>query len=164
MSNSFIGRVPFTLDIVMVQAVAFPIFLLWGLENKKRKLTTSIHQRELWRVLGKEALTVTCAFPPVCVFQLTREFFTKELKKHYLRNNNTDVFSSTWNSVMITVSLAMPVPSCPCSAILLCQEQHRGHGGGGREMRILLAAGLSQSELFLSTRRSPLCVCVHIWM
>ncbi|KAK2533115.1 Tspan18 [Columba livia] len=33
---------------------------------------------------------------------LTREFFTKELKKHYLRNNNTDVFSSTWNSVMIT--------------------------------------------------------------
>ncbi|KFQ32876.1 Tetraspanin-18, partial [Merops nubicus] len=33
---------------------------------------------------------------------LTREFFTKELKKHYLRNNDTDVFSSTWNSVMIT--------------------------------------------------------------
>lgn len=40
-------------------------------------------------------------------FQLTREFFTKELKKHYLRNNDTDVFSSTWNSVMITVS-ALP--------------------------------------------------------
>ncbi|XP_032854425.1 tetraspanin-18 isoform X3 [Tyto alba] len=33
---------------------------------------------------------------------LTREFFTQELKKHYLRNNDTDVFSSTWNSVMIT--------------------------------------------------------------
>ncbi|OXB82219.1 UNVERIFIED_CONTAM: hypothetical protein H355_007916, partial [Colinus virginianus] len=33
---------------------------------------------------------------------LTREFFTKELKKHYVRNNDTDVFSSTWNSVMIT--------------------------------------------------------------
>ncbi|XP_064513884.1 tetraspanin-18 [Pseudopipra pipra] len=33
---------------------------------------------------------------------LTREFFTKELKKHYQRNNDTDVFSSTWNSVMIT--------------------------------------------------------------
>ncbi|XP_053119565.1 tetraspanin-18 isoform X2 [Hemicordylus capensis] len=33
---------------------------------------------------------------------LTREFFTKELKKHYQRNNESDVFSSTWNSVMIT--------------------------------------------------------------
>ncbi|XP_006274577.1 tetraspanin-18 [Alligator mississippiensis] len=33
---------------------------------------------------------------------LTREFFTKELKKHYQGNNETDVFSSTWNSVMIT--------------------------------------------------------------
>ncbi|NWU91918.1 TSN18 protein, partial [Upupa epops] len=33
---------------------------------------------------------------------LTREFFTKELKKNYQRNNDTDVFSSTWNSVMIT--------------------------------------------------------------
>lgn len=33
---------------------------------------------------------------------LTREFFTKELKKHYVRNNDTHVFSSTWNSVMIT--------------------------------------------------------------
>ncbi|XP_058017694.1 tetraspanin-18 [Ahaetulla prasina] len=33
---------------------------------------------------------------------LTREFFTKELKKHYQGNNESDVFSSTWNSVMIT--------------------------------------------------------------
>lgn len=36
--------------------------------------------------------------------QLTREFFTKELTKHYQGNNDTDVFSATWNSVMITVS------------------------------------------------------------
>ncbi|XP_006124548.2 tetraspanin-18 [Pelodiscus sinensis] len=35
---------------------------------------------------------------------LTREFFTKELKKHYHGNNETDVFSSTWNSIMITFS------------------------------------------------------------
>ncbi|XP_038620580.1 tetraspanin-18 isoform X2 [Tachyglossus aculeatus] len=33
---------------------------------------------------------------------LTREFFTKELTKHYKGNNDSDVFSSTWNSVMIT--------------------------------------------------------------
>ncbi|XP_044292614.1 tetraspanin-18 isoform X1 [Varanus komodoensis] len=33
---------------------------------------------------------------------LTREFFTKELKKHYQGNNESDVFSTTWNSVMIT--------------------------------------------------------------
>ncbi|OWK18084.1 TSPAN18, partial [Cervus elaphus hippelaphus] len=33
---------------------------------------------------------------------LTREFFTKELAKHYQGNNDTDVFSATWNSVMIT--------------------------------------------------------------
>uniref|UniRef100_A0A803TEY7 Tetraspanin 18 n=1 Tax=Anolis carolinensis TaxID=28377 RepID=A0A803TEY7_ANOCA len=33
---------------------------------------------------------------------LTREFFTKELKKHYQGSNESDVFSSTWNSVMIT--------------------------------------------------------------
>nr|XP_028688605.1 tetraspanin-18 isoform X3 [Macaca mulatta] len=33
---------------------------------------------------------------------LTREFFTKELTKHYQGNNDTDVFSATWNSVMIT--------------------------------------------------------------
>ncbi|KAL7992300.1 hypothetical protein Chor_016556, partial [Crotalus horridus] len=36
------------------------------------------------------------------LLQLTREFFTKELKKHYQGNNESDVFSSTWNSVMIT--------------------------------------------------------------
>uniref|UniRef100_A0A8C9UK35 Tetraspanin n=1 Tax=Spermophilus dauricus TaxID=99837 RepID=A0A8C9UK35_SPEDA len=33
---------------------------------------------------------------------LTREFFTKELTKHYQGDNDTDVFSATWNSVMIT--------------------------------------------------------------
>ncbi|XP_063083877.1 tetraspanin-18 isoform X3 [Cavia porcellus] len=33
---------------------------------------------------------------------LTREFFTKELTKHYQGSNETDVFSATWNSVMIT--------------------------------------------------------------
>ncbi|XP_051822155.1 tetraspanin-18 [Antechinus flavipes] len=33
---------------------------------------------------------------------LTREFFTKELTKHYQGSNETDVFSVTWNSVMIT--------------------------------------------------------------
>lgn len=36
--------------------------------------------------------------------QLTREFFTKELGKHYQGDNDTDIFSATWNSVMITVS------------------------------------------------------------
>lgn len=41
--------------------------------------------------------------PSLCL-QLTREFFTKELAKHYQGNNDTDVFSATWNSVMITVS------------------------------------------------------------
>ena len=41
--------------------------------------------------------------PSLCL-QLTREFFTKELTKHYQGNNDTDVFSATWNSVMITVS------------------------------------------------------------
>lgn len=59
-----------------------------------------------------------------CVFQLTREFFTKELKKHYLRNNDTDVFSATWNSVMITVSQATPVPCCWWSAISAVLSQH----------------------------------------
>uniref|UniRef100_A0A8C9P4X4 Tetraspanin n=1 Tax=Spermophilus dauricus TaxID=99837 RepID=A0A8C9P4X4_SPEDA len=34
--------------------------------------------------------------------ELTREFFTKELTKHYQGDNDTDVFSATWNSVMIT--------------------------------------------------------------
>ncbi|XP_076970587.1 tetraspanin-18 isoform X1 [Tamandua tetradactyla] len=33
---------------------------------------------------------------------LTREFFTKELAKRYQGGNDTDVFSATWNSVMIT--------------------------------------------------------------
>lgn len=42
--------------------------------------------------------------PSLYLLQLTREFFTKELTKHYQGNNDTDVFSATWNSVMITVS------------------------------------------------------------
>ncbi|XP_068116977.1 tetraspanin-18 [Hyperolius riggenbachi] len=33
---------------------------------------------------------------------LTRDFFTKELKRHYQGNNSSDIFTSTWNSVMIT--------------------------------------------------------------
>uniref|UniRef100_A0A8C1EX07 Tetraspanin n=1 Tax=Cyprinus carpio carpio TaxID=630221 RepID=A0A8C1EX07_CYPCA len=37
----------------------------------------------------------------VCV-QLTREYFTKELKRHYQGYNNTDVFTSTWNAIMNT--------------------------------------------------------------
>lgn len=46
--------------------------------------------------------------PTLSVSQLTREFFTKELTKHYQGNNDTDVFSATWNSVMITVSDTPP--------------------------------------------------------
>ncbi|XP_067275936.1 tetraspanin-18B [Pseudorasbora parva] len=33
---------------------------------------------------------------------LTREYFTKELKRHYQGYNNTDVFTSTWNAIMNT--------------------------------------------------------------
>ncbi|KAM8940347.1 tetraspanin-18 [Pelodytes ibericus] len=33
---------------------------------------------------------------------LTRDFFTKEVKRHYHGGNSTEVFSSTWNSVMTT--------------------------------------------------------------
>ncbi|CAL8291276.1 unnamed protein product [Boreogadus saida] len=33
---------------------------------------------------------------------LTREYFTKELKRHYQGYNNTDVFTSTWNGIMNT--------------------------------------------------------------
>jgi len=83
-------------------------------QNQNSQTTPSIHRRELWEVLGK-GVGSTFTFPPVYVFQLTREFFTKELKKHYLRNNDTDVFSSTWNSVMITVSQAVPVTCGPWS-------------------------------------------------
>lgn len=46
---------------------------------------------------GKGGLSLPLLCP-----QLTREFFTKELTKHYQGNNNTDVFTATWNSVMIT--------------------------------------------------------------
>ncbi|XP_030233963.1 tetraspanin-18 isoform X1 [Gadus morhua] len=33
---------------------------------------------------------------------LTREYFTRELKRHYQGHNNTDVFTSTWNAIMTT--------------------------------------------------------------
>ncbi|XP_063294653.1 tetraspanin-18 [Pelobates fuscus] len=33
---------------------------------------------------------------------LTRDFFTKDIKRHYHGSNSTEVFSSTWNSVMTT--------------------------------------------------------------
>ena len=60
--------------------------------------------------------------PSLCL-QLTREFFTKELTKHYQGNNDTDVFSATWNSVMITVSgprdaVRIPSPDARCSQCL----------------------------------------------
>lgn len=38
----------------------------------------------------------------MCV-QLTREYFSRELKRHYQGHNNTDVFTSTWNAIMTTV-------------------------------------------------------------
>lgn len=52
---------------------------------------------------------------PLLCPQLTREFFTRELTKHYQGNNDTDVFSATWNSVMITVSV-------PSHTILGCMS------------------------------------------
>ncbi|MEQ2177120.1 hypothetical protein GOODEAATRI_000597 [Goodea atripinnis] len=33
---------------------------------------------------------------------LTREYFSRELKRHYQGRNNTDVFTSTWNVIMTT--------------------------------------------------------------
>lgn len=33
---------------------------------------------------------------------LSRDFFTKEVKKHYQGTNSSQIFSSTWNSVMTT--------------------------------------------------------------
>lgn len=59
--------------------------------------------------------------------QLTREFFTKELTKHYQGNNDTDVFSATWNSVMITVSgprcCEHSEPCCPGEPVSGLQRQ-----------------------------------------
>lgn len=91
-------------------------------------------------------------------FQLTREFFTKELKKHYQRNNDTDVFSSTWNSVMITVSQTASAPSCPWSVAIntahtlssprvsllqpSCHIQPSTRAFGWREVRLWLAVFL----------------------
>lgn len=118
MSDSCIQQVPFTLYTDMAQPMAFHMFLLWGLQKKKKKNKPkeppSFTGGSFRKYLGK-VLAIAFTFPPVCAFQLTREFFTKELKKHYQRNNDTDVFSSTWNSVMITVSQTMPVPFCPWS-------------------------------------------------
>lgn len=119
MSDSFIPQAPFTLYIDMAQMpIAFQRFLLWGLQKKeqtrKTKESPAFTEGSFGKGLGK-VLTTAFTFPPVCAFQLTREFFTKELKKHYQRNNDTDVFSSTWNSVMITVSQTAPVPLRPRS-------------------------------------------------
>ncbi|XP_033973308.1 tetraspanin-18-like isoform X1 [Trematomus bernacchii] len=33
---------------------------------------------------------------------LTREYFSRELKRHYQGHNNTDVLTSTWNAIMTT--------------------------------------------------------------
>ncbi|XP_041931239.1 tetraspanin-18-like isoform X1 [Alosa sapidissima] len=33
---------------------------------------------------------------------LTRQYFTKELKHHYQGSNSTDVFTTTWNAIMTT--------------------------------------------------------------
>lgn len=41
----------------------------------------------------------------LCLVQLTREYFSRELKRHYQGHNNTDVFTSTWNAIMTTVRL-----------------------------------------------------------
>ncbi|KAI3377887.1 hypothetical protein L3Q82_008465 [Scortum barcoo] len=34
---------------------------------------------------------------------LTREYFSRELKRHYQGHNNSDVFTSTWNAIMTTI-------------------------------------------------------------
>lgn len=128
------------------------------------QIALNIKRCALKREVGSNPLHFHC----LCVFQLTREFFTKELKKHYLRNNDTDVFSATWNSVMITVSQATPAPCCWWSAISAVLSQHpqlawlfsllqplrcvkhstRVCGGsGGTKVTIHLAARLSRHEL-----------------
>lgn len=48
-------------------------------------------------------LSLSICFQPL---QLTREYFTKELKRHYQGYNNTVVFTSTWNAIMTTVRLS----------------------------------------------------------
>lgn len=47
-------------------------------------------------------LSLSICFQPL---QLTREYFTKELKRRYQGYNNTDVLTSTWNAIMTTVRL-----------------------------------------------------------
>lgn len=67
-----------------------------------------------WRGQGGAGAASSCwaqgSAALILCLQLTREFFTKELTKHYQGNNDTDVFSATWNSVMITVSDVAPEP------------------------------------------------------
>ncbi|NXH17257.1 TSN18 protein, partial [Bucco capensis] len=89
---------------------------------------------------------------------LTREFFTEELKQHYLRNNDTDVFSSTWNSVMITFACCgvngpedfAAVPSLPSSSLdkaipeACCQRELQSRAG----LLVNRAACLSGIESF----------------
>lgn len=95
-------------------------------------------------------LAATLCIPTcLCVFQLTREFFTKELKKHYVRNNDTHVFSSTWNSVMITVSQAMPVPRYWWSAAIhaaLSQHLLAPPGSGRREVTVHWQPGFPEGS------------------
>lgn len=116
MIDNFIQQVPFILYIDMAQPIAFHIFpprFAKKRTNPKKQRTPSIHREGSFRKCLGKVLAIDFTFPPVYVFQLTREFFTKELKKHYQRNNDTDVFSATWNSVMITVSQTTPVPFYP---------------------------------------------------
>uniref|UniRef100_G1NDL6 Uncharacterized protein n=1 Tax=Meleagris gallopavo TaxID=9103 RepID=G1NDL6_MELGA len=96
------------------------------------------------KALSEEMLAVTLCIPTCLrVFQLTREFFTKELKKHYVRNNDTDVFSSTWNSVMITFACCgvngpedfdavLPLPHLPLEKTIpeaCCQRKLQSREG-----------------------------------
>lgn len=57
--SSFIEQVPNTLGAVMVQPVAFPMFLLRGLHkrtkpNQSNQPMPSIHNREVWEVLERD--------------------------------------------------------------------------------------------------------------
>lgn len=76
--------------------------------------------------------------------QLTREYFSRELKRHYQGHNNTDVFTSTWNAIMTTVShwfynhrsisvpvlhAALPPVVFLCTVRLLWRQRPRGLRG-----------------------------------
>lgn len=78
----------------------------------------------------------TVIMPPVCIIflrshhscpsvhqQLTRDYFTKELKTHYQgSNSSSDVFTSTWNAIMTTVCLhydSLNVDQCTIITFIL---------------------------------------------